>query len=152
MAVRIRLSRYGRIHRPYFRIVAIDGRCHREGTANEIIGHYDPSLPDGKAIEIDLGRVEAWAKEGASVSKAVINLLKFHGHKVPAIALPKARVNNDGPAKKKDGKVWVKASRRAVRKHAASIKAARKITNAEAKAKHDAAKAAKAADAAPAQA
>lgn len=153
MAVRIRLSRFGRIHRPYFRIVAIDGRCHREGKANEIIGYYDPALPDGKAISVQMDRVEAWAKEGAIVSSALINLFKHHGYAVPAVALPKARVQSEGPAKKKDGKKWVKPTRRALQKHAAKLKVISKAKAAEEKAKSDAAKAAaKPADAAPAQA
>lgn len=156
MAVRIRLSRFGRLHRPFFRIVAIDGRCHREGKANEIIGFYDPALPDGKAIQVQMDRVEAWAKEGALVSTALINLFKHHGYTVPAAALPKASAQSEGPAKKKDGKKWVKPTRRVLAKHAAKLKAERKVKTAEAKTKHDAAKAAKAAekpaDAAPAQA
>lgn len=141
MAVRIRLSRFGRIHSPYFRIVAIDGRCHREGKANEIIGSYNPALPDGKALQVEMERVDAWVKEGAQVSTALVNLFKHHGYELPAslIAQPKAAGK---PAPKKDGKKWVAPTRRAVRKHAASLKKARLAKAAEEKAARDAAKAA----------
>src|SRR3954464_4864525 len=83
MAVRIRLSRFGRLHRPYFRIVAIDGRCHREGAANEILGSYDPLLKD-KNIQVDMEKVQAWIARGARVSESLANLLKHHGYPLPA--------------------------------------------------------------------
>ena len=122
MAVRIRLSRYGRIHRPYFRIIAIDKRCHREGVANEIVGSYDPLLPE-KNIDIKMDRVEAWVKEGA----ALVNLLKHHGYQLPATnAKPASEKKPAKPRAKKDGKKWVAPSRRAVKGHQAKLKAVRK--------------------------
>ena len=126
MAVRIRLSRYGRIHRPYFRIVAIDKRCHREGVANEIVGSYDPLLPE-KNIDIKMDRVEAWVKEGAQVSTALVNLLKHHGYQLPATSAKPASEKKPVKARaKKDGKKWVAPSRRAVKAHQAKLKATRK--------------------------
>ena len=44
MAVHIRLARLGRTHRPFYRVVAIDSRNHREGRAAEVLGTYDPML------------------------------------------------------------------------------------------------------------
>src|SRR3954471_17705346 len=82
MAVCIRLSRFGRLHRPYFRIVAIDGRRHREGEASEILGSYDPLLKD-KNIQVNMDRVGAWISQGAQVSESLTNLLKFHGYQLP---------------------------------------------------------------------
>lgn len=156
MALRVRLSRFGRIHRPYYRIVAIDGRCHREGKANEIIGSYDPALPDGKAIQVQMDRVEAWAKEGAQVSVALINLFQHHGLAMPAVLTTLKTVSPNSKPKKvyKPGEKqpWSKPTRHALRKHAAKLKAARKVKTAEATAAHVAAKAAAkpAAEAAPA--
>jgi small subunit ribosomal protein S16 len=146
MAVRIRLSRIGRAHRPYYRIVAIDGRCHREGVANEVLGSYDP-LKAEKNIEIKADRLEAWVKQGALISESLSNLLSFHGHTVPA-AGGKAWAKEGKPPAKKDGKVFVKATRRQVRKHAAKVKAdAKAKAAAEAAAKAAAAPAAEAAEA-----
>ncbi len=139
MAVKIRLSRYGRLHRPYFRIVAIDSRCHREGKANEILGSYDPLLKD-KNIQVNMDRVGAWIAEGAQVSDSLSNLLKFHGYQLPAKPAKAAATTADAkkkPAKKPTGKKgekmpWVAPSRRALRKHAAKKKAERKVvTDAE---------------------
>ena len=41
MAVRIRMKKMGRKHRPFFRIVAIDGRQPRDGRVIEELGSYD---------------------------------------------------------------------------------------------------------------
>lgn len=143
MAVRIRLSRIGRSHRPYYRIVAIDGRCHREGVANEVLGSYDP-LKAEKNIEVQAERLEAWVKQGALVSEALAKLLKHHGHAVPCAGGKAWAAEGKGPAKK-DGKVFVKATRRQVRKHAAKVKAETKAKlAAEAAAKAAAAPAAEA--------
>src|SRR5271156_4120384 len=87
MAVRIRLSRFGRLHRPYFRIVAIDGRCHREGKASEILGSYDPLLKD-KNLQVDLAAVESWVNRGAQISIGLRNLLRFPASQAPAPGKP----------------------------------------------------------------
>jgi small subunit ribosomal protein S16 len=150
MSVSIRLSRFGRLHRPYFRIIAIDKRRHREGEANEILGSYDPLLKD-KNIQVDMDKVQAWIGRGALVSTGLSNLLKFHGYQLPAKPVkakaekaPAAKSSKKkAPAGKKGEKqAWVAPSRRALRKHAAKLKAERKVTTEAAKAKHAAAKAA----------
>ena len=154
MAVRIRLSRFGRLHRPLFRIVAIDGRCHREGMSNEILGAYDPLKKD-KNVEVDMAKVEAWVNRGAQISDGLQALFKHFGYKVPvaaktAAAKPVAKKKAAAkPAGKKGVKqTWIAPTRRSLRQHAAKLKAERKIKTA---ADEAAAKAAKAA-AAPAAA
>ena len=46
MSVKIRMTRMGRRHRPFFRINAIDSRAPRDGRILEKLGHYDPILKD----------------------------------------------------------------------------------------------------------
>lgn len=147
MAVCIRLSRLGRLHRPYFRIVAIDRRNAREGLSNEVLGTYDPTLEDGKAIQVKSDRVEAWLAQGAILSDALKSLFKHHGIaiKLPTSARLKRKAKDEG-GPKKDGKKFVPATRRAKRKHAAKLKAERK---AKAAAEAAAAKPAEAAAEAP---
>jgi len=147
MAVCIRLSRLGRLHRPYFRIVAIDRRNAREGLSNEVLGTYDPTLEDGKAIQVKSDRVEAWLAQGAILSDALKSLFKHHGIaiKLPVSAKLKRKAKDTG-GPKKDGKKFVPATRRAKRKHAAKLKAERK---AKAAAEAAAAKPAEAAAEAP---
>lgn len=40
--IKLRLKRYGRKHRPIYRIVAIDAKVRREGQALYEFGLYDP--------------------------------------------------------------------------------------------------------------
>ena len=138
MAVCIRLSRFGRLHRPLFRIVAIDKRFHREGMSSEILGQYDPLKKD-KTIQVDIAKVEAWVNRGARISDGLRTLLKHNGIPVPtpaktvaAKAAPaKAAAAGKSAAKKPAGKKGVKQayvapSRRSVEQHTAKVKAERK--------------------------
>lgn len=141
MAVSIRLSRFGRLHRPLFRVVAIDKRRHREGESNEIIGAYDPLKKD-KNLELDAAKVESWVNRGAQISGGLRSLMKKYGYAVPAAtktvaaagakkaAAPKAKAKA-APAKTPK-KTYVAPSRRALKQHEAKQKAARKAAAAAA--------------------
>lgn len=134
MAVCIRLSRSGRIHRPFFRIVAIDKRNAREGLSNEVLGTYDPTLADGKAITVKADRVEAWLAKGALISDALDAIFKHHGVAIKRPVAAKAKRTTKKtdkkpakPAAKKGEKTaFVPANRRSLKKHAAKLKAERK--------------------------
>ena len=82
MAVRLRMMRMGRRHRPFFRINAIDSRSPRDGRILEKLGHYDPIEKDSaKQIVIDLERVKYWLDKGAIPSDTVSQLLLRMGLK-----------------------------------------------------------------------
>lgn len=77
MAVRIRMKRIGRTHRPFYRICVMDSRVHREGKAIEEIGFYDTSIHDkSKRVTIKLDRVDYWVSVGAKLSDKVATLVK----------------------------------------------------------------------------
>ena len=77
MAVRIRMKKIGRKHRPFYRICVMDSRVHREGKAIEEIGWYDTSVADkSKRVKVNLERVEYWVSVGASMSDRVATLVK----------------------------------------------------------------------------
>lgn len=77
MAVRIRMKKIGRKHRPFYRICVMDSRVHREGKAIEEIGWYDTSIADkSKRVSIQLERVDYWVSVGASLSDRVATLVK----------------------------------------------------------------------------
>lgn len=130
MAVRIRLARHGRKHTPFYRVVALDSRKHREGRANEILGTYDPLLPDNN-LKVNLDRIHHWINLGAELNKSVEDLLNFSDmapfpegraeRKLEQAAKKKAHW---AKRQKKDGK-HQPASRRAIKKHEATLKAAR---------------------------
>ena len=77
MAVRIRMKKIGRKHRPFYRICVMDSRVHREGMAIEEVGWYDTSVADtSKRVSVKLDRVEYWLSVGASMSDRVATLVK----------------------------------------------------------------------------
>lgn len=80
MAVRIRMKKMGRTHRPFFRVCAIDGRAPRDGRVIEELGTYDPMVPETDARAILKGeRIDYWLSVGAQPSQKVATLIKKYG-------------------------------------------------------------------------
>ncbi|MCL4191718.1 MAG: 30S ribosomal protein S16 [Thermoguttaceae bacterium] len=77
MAVRIRMKKMGRKHRPFFRICAVDSRRPRDGRVLEELGTYDPMVPDTDARAIlKSERIQYWLGVGAQPSDKVKVLIK----------------------------------------------------------------------------
>ncbi len=77
MAVRIRMKRLGRKHRPYYRIVAIDHRQTRDGRIIEELGSYDPMVKNtDERVRLRPDRIKYWMSVGAKPSEHVEVLLK----------------------------------------------------------------------------
>ena len=77
MAVRIRMKRMGRKHRPFYRICVMDSRSPRDGKAIEEIGFYDPMVRVKKdRVKLNLERVDYWVGVGAQPSVNVAALIK----------------------------------------------------------------------------
>ena len=69
MAVRIRLKKMGRKHKPFFRVCATDARTPRDGRVIEELGYYDPMVRDTDARAILNGeRIDYWLGVGAQPS------------------------------------------------------------------------------------
>lgn len=80
MAVCIRMKKFGRRHRPFFRICAIDRRTRRDGRVIEELGTYDPTVPETDARAVLNGeRIEYWLSVGAKPSEKVGALIKKYG-------------------------------------------------------------------------
>ena len=80
MAVRIRLKKLGRRHLPFYRIVAADSKCGRNGREIEVLGTYDPvNKEEGKVVAINRERVQHWLSVGAQPSDTVRSILKAQG-------------------------------------------------------------------------
>lgn len=80
MAVRIRMKKLGRRHRPFFRICAMDSRAPRDGRVLEELGTYDPMLRDTDARAIlKSDRIDYWLSVGAQPSDNVKVLIKKYG-------------------------------------------------------------------------
>ena len=80
MAVCIRMKKFGRRHRPFFRICAVDKRRPRNGRVIEELGTYDPMIPevDARAI-LNVERIQYWLGVGAQPSDKVGVLIKKYG-------------------------------------------------------------------------
>lgn len=78
MAVKIKLTRLGKIRNPQYRIAVADARTRRDGRAIEIIGRYHPK-EEPSLIEIDSERAQYWLSVGAQPTEPVLKLLKITG-------------------------------------------------------------------------
>ncbi|MEB3022372.1 30S ribosomal protein S16 [[Mycobacterium] crassicus] len=78
MAVKIKLTRLGKIRNPQYRISIADARTRRNGRAIEVIGRYHPK-EEPSLIEIDSERAQYWLSVGAQPTEPVLKLLKITG-------------------------------------------------------------------------
>jgi len=72
MAVKIRLSRIGKKHVPFFRIIAIDSRKKRDGAYLENLGTYD--VMNNQFVQYHEERINDWVSKGAVVTDSVKKL------------------------------------------------------------------------------
>lgn len=80
MAVRIRLKKMGRTHRPFYRVCAMDQRSPRDGRVIEELGTYDPMCPETDArVTLKAERIDYWLSVGAQPSDKVGVLIKKYG-------------------------------------------------------------------------
>jgi len=115
MAVRIRMMRMGRRHRPFFRINATDVRNPRNGTVLERLGHYDPIEKDtAKQLVLDLDRVKYWLEKGAIPSDPMCDILRRNGLTCKYMEDRKRRTDRSRELCRKAGKPYTKAEKKAL--------------------------------------
>ena len=78
MAVKIKLTRLGKIRNPQYRIVVADARTRRDGRVIETIGKYHPK-EEPSLIEVDSERAQYWLGVGAPPTDPVQAILKGTG-------------------------------------------------------------------------
>ncbi|MEV0946255.1 30S ribosomal protein S16 [Rhodococcus sp. NPDC049939] len=78
MAVKIKLTRLGKIRNPQYRIVVADSRTRRNGRAIETIGKYHPK-EEPSLIEVNSERAQYWLGVGAQPTEPVEAILKITG-------------------------------------------------------------------------
>ena len=78
MAVKLRLKRMGSKQKPFYRIVAADSRCPRDGRFIEEIGIYDPNT-EPSTLKFDEEAAKKWLATGAQPTDTVAKLLKAAG-------------------------------------------------------------------------
>ncbi len=81
MSVRIRLARGGTKKRPFYRIVAADSRCARDGRFIEKLGSYNPLLVDENENRVILNeeRIRHYLSNGAQMSDRVARFVDKAG-------------------------------------------------------------------------
>lgn len=76
--VKLRLKRKGRIHHPFYDIVAIDSKKKRDGAFIERLGWYDPHYQPSK-VSLNSDRAIYWLNVGAQPTDIVRRLLSYEG-------------------------------------------------------------------------
>ena len=139
MAVKIRMTRMGRRHRPFFRINAIESRAPRDGRVLEKLGHYDPLEKDAdKQIVINRERVEHWLGQGAVPSDTVAEILARHGIKTKYAEEKAARRAKARAIARSKGKLFNSTERIVAEKQAKAEADAKAEAEAKAKAEAEA--------------
>ena len=120
MAVKLRMTRMGRRHRPYYRIKVIDSKTPRDGRVIEKLGQYDPLEPNKeKQILLNTERAEFWIKQGAVPSDTVSEILLRFGIKHKYAEEKAVRTKRAREIARKKGQPYTKVEREAVAAKAA---------------------------------
>ncbi|QBA63210.1 30S ribosomal protein S16 [Muriicola soli] len=78
MPVRIRLQRHGKKGKPFYWIVAADGRAKRDGKFLEKLGIYNPNT-NPATIEVNVDNSVEWLNNGAQPSETARRILSYKG-------------------------------------------------------------------------
>ncbi len=78
MPVRIRLQRHGKKGKPFYWIVAADGRVKRDGKFLEKLGIYNPNT-NPATIELNVDNSVKWLSNGAQPSDTARAILSYKG-------------------------------------------------------------------------
>jgi small subunit ribosomal protein S16 len=73
MSVALRMSRQGKKKSPFYRIVAADKRCARDGRFIELLGTYHPIT---KVLKLDTERYQKWISVGAQPSGTLAAVIR----------------------------------------------------------------------------
>jgi small subunit ribosomal protein S16 len=83
MALKIRLSRIGAVHKPIYHVVVAEARSRRDGAAVEILGTYTPQSKS-EPLKLDVARADYWLSKGATPTDTALSLLKKARKAAPA--------------------------------------------------------------------
>ena len=75
----LRLKRFGRTHRPYYRLCAMDRRAPRNGKVIEELGWFNPNAAEDGQLNLKLDRIQYWLSVGAQPSDTARSLIKRVG-------------------------------------------------------------------------
>ncbi|AFL81083.1 SSU ribosomal protein S16P [Aequorivita sublithincola DSM 14238] len=78
MPVKIRLQRHGKKGKPYFWIIAADGRSKRDGKFLEKLGFYNPTTNPAQ-IDLNVDSTVKWLQNGAQPTDTARAILSYKG-------------------------------------------------------------------------
>ncbi len=78
MPVKIRLQRHGKKGKPFYWIVAADGRSKRDGRLLEKLGTYNPNT-NPATINLDIDGAVKWLQNGAQPTDTARAILSYKG-------------------------------------------------------------------------
>jgi len=78
MPVKIRLQRHGKKGKPFYWIVAADGRSKRDGKLLEKLGTYNPNT-NPATINLDIDGTVKWLQNGAQPTDTARAILSYKG-------------------------------------------------------------------------
>jgi small subunit ribosomal protein S16 len=76
MSVHIRLSRIGKKHVPFFRVVAVDSRVKRDGKVLDNLGTYDGL--NGRVVQFHEDLLNKWVSVGALLTDSAAKVVKLY--------------------------------------------------------------------------
>ncbi len=123
MAVRIRLKRFGRKNRAFFRMGVFHSGTRRDGRAIEELGWYDPLVEaEDKKYSLNRERIGYWLGVGALPSPTVQSILLNQGIEVPGSGKKRAMT-----AEEKAERDRIRAEKKVKREEAMQRKAAQQV-------------------------
>jgi len=136
MSVKLRMTRMGKRHQPFYRINAVESKTPRDGRIIEKLGLYHPIVKDpARQLVLNRERIEYWLSQGAIPSDTVSEILLRNGIKHKYAKQKAARRTRARTAARKKGVAFTKAEKLAVQKAAEEAKEAAKKAKEEAKKK-----------------
>ena len=78
MPVKIRLQRHGKKGKPFYWIVAADGRSKRDGKYLEKLGTYNPNVNPAEIL-LDIDGTVTWLQNGAQPTDTARAILSYKG-------------------------------------------------------------------------
>jgi small subunit ribosomal protein S16 len=84
LAVKLRLTRFGRLNHPTYRVCATEASFKRDGRVIETLGYYLPKAPRAQdQFSLNAERIRYWLSVGAQPSETVASLIRKSGIELP---------------------------------------------------------------------
>jgi small subunit ribosomal protein S16 len=132
MPVKIRLQRHGKKGKPFYWIVAADGRAKRDGKYLEKLGTYNPNVNPAE-INLDVDGAVKWLQNGAQPTDTARAILSYKGammKKHLAVGVRKGALTEEQAEEKLNN--WLEEKAKAVEAKRSNLATAKEKAKADA--------------------